>query len=68
MSADPEVAQRLSQPGHQRSDHFEIGVWFLLPDSLNLACCRFPGHRDKVLKMEPEFSNAETEVQSRVQA
>ena len=23
-----------------------------------LACCRFPGHRDKVLKMEPEFSNA----------
>jgi hypothetical protein len=33
-----------------------------------LACCRFHGHRVKVLKMELEFTNAEKEVQPRVQA
>lgn len=33
-----------------------------------LACCRFSGHRVKVLKMEPEFSHGEKKVQPRVQA
>ena len=33
-----------------------------------LACCRFCGHRDKVLKMEPEGCHAKKEVQPRVQA
>jgi hypothetical protein len=31
-----------------------------------LACCRFRGRRDRVLR-EPEASNAEAQVQSRVQ-
>lgn len=33
-----------------------------------MACCRFHGHRVKVLKMEPEFSHGEKKVQPRVQA
>ena len=33
-----------------------------------MACCRFRGHRVKVLKMEPEFSHGEKKVQPRVQA
>ena len=33
-----------------------------------LACCRFHGHRVKVLEMEPEFSHGVKKVQPRVQA
>jgi hypothetical protein len=34
----------------------------------NLACCRFRGHRDKVLKAKPETGNTEKKIQPRVQA
>lgn len=38
-----------------------------LRNQLGLACCRFHGHRVKVFMIEPEVTNEEKKVQSRVQ-
>ncbi len=40
---------------------------WLVAERIELACCRFRGHEDKIVTMELERSDEETNVQPRVQ-
>ena len=39
----------------------------LITDKLNLSCCRFRGHEDKIVTKETEIGHGETEVHEGVQ-
>lgn len=39
----------------------------IVPDALQMSCCRFRGHEDKIVTKETEIGHGETEVHEGVQ-